>query len=263
MIFIGESINASIKSVAEAIIKRDEEFIKNLAKVQAENGANYLDVNAAIGGRNEVEDLTWTINMIQEVVDLPLALDSSNSEALVTVYDLCKYEPIINSISMEQKKRDTLLPIIREKKCGVIALCLEDGGMPKTIEDRLSVAEKLMQELNFLPPEKIFLDPLVLAISTDNEAGRTVLLTLEKILEKYPDVHTTGGVSNVSFGLPARKLLNRTFMAMAIDRGMDTAIIDVRDRALMSIIYAAEALCGRDRFCMNYLKQYRAENLTW
>lgn len=262
MIFVGESLNASIKTVAAAINERNARFVQDLAREQVNNGANYLDLNAGTGTGDEAMDLQWLVDTVQEVVDIPLMLDSSNPKALKEVLPHCRYTPIVNSISAEAKKLDALLPLVEQEKCSVVALCLDDRGIPNTNEQRYAAAEKLMDLLNFLPPQNIYLDPLVLAVSSNPQAGNVVLKTFEMIKQTWPEVHTVGGMSNVSFGLPVRRLLNRTFMAMAVQRGLDTCIIDVRDQELVSVIYAAEALSGLDRFCSAYVKRYREGKLS-
>lgn len=267
MKIIGEKINGTRKAVAKAIAERDEAFIKNLAVRQAEGGAHWLDVNSGTFPDKEVEDLTWLIQLVQATVDLPLCLDSANADALSSVMQLVKKTPMINSISAETSRLSGILPIVAEHGCEVIALCMDDKGIPSTAEARLEVAHSLISATRHagVPDEKVYLDPLVMTIATNTEAGKVTLDTMRAIRVEFPQVHISCGLSNVSFGLPARSLVNRTFLVLALQAGMDTAIIDPNDRELRSALCAAELLLGYDRHCLNYTRAYRAgilENKT-
>jgi cobalamin-dependent methionine synthase I len=168
--------------------------------------------------------------------------------------------PMINSISLEKERYEKLMPIIAGTDMKVVALCMSDKGMPKTVADRMQIAEELIDGLlkNNVKIENIFVDPLVQPISVENTFGVEFISAIEKIVTAWPGIHTACGLSNISYGLPARKFMNQTFMTMAIAKGLDGAIINPLDRRMMANIIAAEALAGKDSFCMNYLKAFRA-----
>ncbi len=267
MIIVGELINASRKSVKAAIEAQDSLMIQNIADSQAASGASYIDVNAGVFVEKEKEYLNWCIDNVIEVTDLPVCIDSSNGaaieSALAHFQEKSNAVPMINSISLEKKQMDQLLPLISGTDLKIVALCMSDDGMPKTVEERLSVAEQLVNVLvqNNVKIENIYIDPLVQAISTDFSLGNAFLVTIEEITSRYEGIHTMCGLSNISYGMPNRKYLNRTFMSMAIARGLDGAIVNPLDQQMMATITSANTLAGKDEFCRNYLKAYRAGKL--
>jgi 5-methyltetrahydrofolate--homocysteine methyltransferase len=167
---------------------------------------------------------------------------------------------MINSISLEKERYDKLMPILAGTDFKVVALCMSDAGMPETVDDRLKIADKLINGLlqNGVKLENIFVDPLVQPMSVNNRFGVEFLEAIARIMQGFPGIHMACGLSNISFGLPARKFLNQTFMVMAIARGLDGAIVNPLDRKMMANIVAAEALAGKDNYCMRYLKAFRA-----
>ena len=265
MLIIGESINGTIQKVGEAILDRNDLFLRELARTQYECGAHILDVNAGVAGGNEVEDLPWLVEIVQKAVPIPLMLDSASPEALKAALSAYRHQelPILNSISGEGEKWNKLFPVIVEKKCKVIVLLMDDRGIPKTIEERVSIANSLFKKLiqEGFPPDHIFFDILVLSSAVEPEATLVTLETIKTIRSNFPQSHTICGVSNVSMGLPGRRLINKTFLAMAIYAGLDTLLIDVRDQALLSSIYASKILINQDPYCLEYLQAYRAKRI--
>ncbi|NNG00215.1 MAG: methyltetrahydrofolate cobalamin methyltransferase [Desulfobacteraceae bacterium] len=259
MIIIGELINASREAIKAAIESQDSAAIQKVAQDQARAGADYMDVNAGIFLDQEPEYLKWLVRMVQTATDKPCAIDSPNPAVIEAAVMVHQGTPLINSISLEKERFDRLLPFVAGTDFKVIALCMSDEGMPQTVDDRLRIADKLVGGLlnNNVKVENIFVDPLVQPLSVNNSYGLAFIDAMEKILDNYPGIHTACGVSNISYGLPARKYLNHIFMTMAISKGLDGAIINPLDRRLMAGIIAAEALAGRDDFCMNYLKAFR------
>jgi len=231
-----------------------------VAKDQAAAGADFIDVNAGVFVGKEPEYLKWLVETVQAVVDKPCAIDSPDPAAVEAALAVHQGTPMINSISLEKERYEKLMPIIAGTDMKVIALCMSDKGMPKTVDDRMQIADELVNGLlkNNVKVENIFVDPLVQPISVENTFGVEFINTIEKIVASYPGIHTACGLSNISYGLPARKFMNQTFMTMAIAKGLDGAIINPLDRRMMANITAAEALAGRDNFCMNYLKAFRA-----
>jgi cobalamin-dependent methionine synthase I len=264
MLLVGESINGTRKQVGEAIQARDAEFIKALATDQVAAGANILDVNGGVAGGNEVDDLLWLVATVRSVTDNQLMIDSASPAALQAGVEAAIKDggttPHINSISGEQSRIDTVLPLVSKYKCPVVALCLNDEGIPATPEDRFAVAESLHGKLAAagLPAEDMWFDPLVMTVSADSTAALVTMQTLALIKANLPGVRSTGGLSNVSFGLPNRPLLNRTFVAMCAGIGIDGAVLDVRNKQMMATIKAIEALRNEDTFCGMYLKAHRA-----
>ena len=263
MLLMGESINGTRKQVAEAIQARDAEFIKTLAKDQIDAGAGLIDVNGGVAGGDEVADLLWLIDIVMGVTDMQLMVDSANPKALdagvQAIIDRGGKVPFINSISGEQPRIDAVMPMVEKYKCPVVGLCLSDEGIPPSAEDRFAVAQQIYDLCTGagLPAEDLWIDPLVMAVSADSDAGVVTMQTLKLIKERLP-VRTTGGLSNISFGLPNRPLLNRTYVAMCMGIGIDGAVLDVRNKQMMAMIKAAEALRAEDQFCGRYLKAHRA-----
>ncbi|GBC61405.1 methyltetrahydrofolate cobalamin methyltransfera se [Desulfonema ishimotonii] len=260
MIIIGELINASRKAIGTAIEAGDADSIKKVATDQTEAGANYIDVNAGIFVGKEPEYLKWLVQNVQDVTDVPCAIDSPDPRAIEAALEVHKGTPMINSISLEKDRYDNLMPVVAGTDYKVIALCMSDDGMPETVDDRMKIADKLVNSLiqNNVKVENIFVDPLVQPMSVNNSFGVEFVNTIEKIVETFPGIHTACGLSNISYGLPARKFMNQTFMVMAISKGLDGAIMNPLDKKMIANIIAAEALTGKDNFCMNYLKAFRA-----
>jgi 5-methyltetrahydrofolate--homocysteine methyltransferase len=263
MIIIGELINASRKAIKAAIEAQDTATIQKVAADQAEAGADYIDVNAGTFVSQEPEYLKWLVQTVQQVIDKPCAIDSPDPAAVEAALSVHQGTPMINSISLEKKRYDKLVPIIAGTDLKVIALCMSDEGMPETVDDRLKIADKLVNGLlqNNAKLENIFVDPLVQPLSVNNSFGMEFINSIDQVVATFPGVHTACGLSNISYGLPARKLMNQTFMTMAIAKGLDGAIVNPLDKRMMANIIAAEALAGRDSYCMNYLKAFRAGQL--
>jgi 5-methyltetrahydrofolate--homocysteine methyltransferase len=237
MLIVGERINATRKKIGEAVQNQDAEHIKAEAVKQVEAGANLIDVNGGIPGK-ETEYLLWLVDLVQEVVEVPLCLDSADANALAAALPQCNEPPLINSITFEKER-----------------LADFDG--------RIEIAARLVDSLtgDGIPLEDIYVDPCVFPISTASDAGTFVLDAISWIHAQYPGVHTICGASNVSFGLPVRKILNATFLAMLIARGLDSAIIDPCNDLTRACVLAAEALAGRDEFCTSYIEAFRAGQL--
>ncbi len=260
MIIIGELINASRKAIKAAIEAGDAAAIRTVASDQAQAGAHYIDVNAGIFVGKEVEYLQWLVQEVQQACDKPCAIDSPDYRAIEAAVAVHKGPAMINSISLEKERYENILPLIAGTDHKVIALCMSDEGMPETVDDRMRIADKLVNGLlqNNVKIDNIYVDPLVQPISVKNHFGMEFIASVEKIKAQFPGIHTACGLSNISYGLPARKFMNQTFMVMAIAKGLDGAIINPLDKRMMAGIVAAEALAGRDSYCMQYLKAFRA-----
>jgi len=260
MIIIGEKVNSTLKAVRPAMESYDSVAIQDLAKRQYEAGATYIDVNAGMFYEDEPERLEWLINTIQQVIDAPFAIDSPNPIALKRGLEANKNgKPLINSITDEKARYDAVLPLLVEYKTGIIALCMDDNGMPETVEDRVVIAERLIGKLTKegVALSDIFIDPMVRPIGTGSHYGVVAIETIRTVKKEFPDVHIACGLSNISFGIPARKIMNQTYLIAAMAAGMDGAIMDPLDKKLMTFLYAGEALLGTDDYCMNYIGKFR------
>jgi cobalamin-dependent methionine synthase I len=259
MLIVGELINASRKPVAAAIEAQDADTIKKIAKDQHDAGADYIDVNAGIFVGKEAEYMEWLVKNVQEAVDVSCCLDSPDPEVIERGLAVHKGTAMINSISLEKERYEALLPVIAGTDLKVVALCMSDEGMPETTENRLKIADQLINGLvqKDVKIENIYIDPLVQPISTKSTFGLEFLNAVEDIMTRFKGVHTICGLSNISYGLPIRKLLNRNCAVMAIAKGLDSLIVNPLDKEMMTSVIAAETLVGRDEYCVNYLKAYR------
>ncbi len=259
MKIIGEKINGTRKQVAQAILERDADFIKDLAQKQADAGSTWLDVNAGTPPDREPDDLVWLIETIQSVVDVPLSLDSANPCALEIAVRAVKKTPMINSISGEPERLEKILPIVAKYDCEVIALAMDDKRIPETFDQRMEVIEKVLGATHAagIADDRVYVDPLAMTIATLNQSAVIACDTIRAVRAKYPQVHFTMGLSNISFGLPARKQINRGLLILAMQAGLDSAILDPLDKELQAAIVTTELLLGKDKHCLNYLKASR------
>jgi 5-methyltetrahydrofolate--homocysteine methyltransferase len=246
--------------VARAIAERDADFIKDLALRQTEAGSTWLDVNAGTHPDQEPDDMVWLIENIQAVVDIPLSLDSANPKALIAGIQAVDKTPMINSISGEPDRLENILPIVAEHDCPVIALAMSEKKIPETVEGRMEVVRSLMQATRDkgVPDDHVYLDPLAMTIATKTDSGVVALDTMRAIREEFPEAHMTIGLSNISFGLPARSYINRVFLTLAMAAGLDSAIVDPLDQEMIAVMTAAELVLGQDKHCLNYIRASRA-----
>jgi 5-methyltetrahydrofolate--homocysteine methyltransferase len=202
---------------------------------------------------------------VQAVADAPCSIDSPDPKAIEAALALHKGTPMINSISMEKERYEALMPLVAGTDFKVVALCMSDKGMPETVDDRMKIADKLVNGLlqNNVAVENIYVDPLVQPVATNNTYGVEFLNAIEKIVTTYKGIHTLCGLSNISFGLPERKFINQTFMVMAVAKGLDGAIVNPLDKKMMANIITAEALMGKDDYCANYLSAYREKKFEF
>ena len=264
MIIVGEQINTSRKSIAEAVEKRDTSFIIKVARGQAEAGAHYIDVNAGTFLERETECLCWLVETIQSELTLPLCLDSPNPAALAEAIKRHKGEPIINSISLETERFQALLPVVTSQPCRIVALCMAEMAMPTTVEDRVQVGAELIDRLTDagIPLEKIYVDPLIQPIAVDTQMGLAALGAISRIMNDFPGVNTICGLSNISFGLPSRRLINRNFLSLCLSRSLSAVILDPMDKQLMATLLAVEMLLNRDEYCENFITAYQTDRIS-
>ena len=262
MLVVGERINASRKTILEAIQQKNSAFIQQEAKNQVDAGANMLDVNAGVRVSTEEDDMQWLVKTIQETVDIPLCIDSPNPKAIEAGLKIHKGKALINSITLQKERIDFILPLVKKYNCLVVALTMDDKGMPETSQERFDICQRIVDAVKKegIPVESLYIDPLVQPISTDSKNCIITLDTIRMIKNAFP-VKFAMGLSNISFGLPNRKLINRTFLAMAMAMGLDGALIDPTDKDMMAAIKTSEALLGKDEYCMEYLTAFRENKL--
>ena len=259
MIVIGEKINGTRAEVARAIKDRDADFIKELALSQARAGADYLDINAGTHPDSEPEDIIWLVENVQSVSDLPLCIDSANPKALLAGIKAADKLPMLNSLSGEKTRVNGVLPLAGEYKTPLVVLALDDNGIPAKAEGRMKIIRDLVQKCRAkgMQDELLFIDPLITTIATDNQSAITAFETIRKIKAEFPEAHITCGLSNISFGQPGRSIINQAFSAIAIEAGLDSAIIDPTNQELKASIYSAEMLTGKDPDCLNFNQAFR------
>lgn len=267
MEIIGEKINTTRKNVRKAVQERDSAFIQDLALRQFQAGATYLDVNSglALYPEEEAEDFAWLVPTIQAAADVSLCIDSAQEVVIESALKLHKGRAMINSVNGDEAHMAMVFPLVKAYDCKVIALTSSKAaGIPKTSADRLKIAEKIATRAqnHGIALENIYFDPLVMPISTD--AGNAVLFleTLQEIKQTFPGAKTVSGLSNISFGLPNRKLLNQVFLVLSLGSGMDAAILDPTDKKIMTMLLTAEAMLGRDAYCAQYIQAYKEGRLA-
>lgn len=259
MLIVGENINTSRRRIAEAVEKQDAAFIRQAAKDQADAGADFIDVNAGTFVDRETEYLCWLVETVQDAVDLPLCLDSPDPKALSEAIKRHRGEPMINSISLEKDRFDAMLPIVTAQPCRIVALCMAETAMPVSIEDRVQAGAELISRLTAegVAIENIYIDPLVQPVSVDTRMGNAVLGAIKTMMNDFPGVNTICGLSNISFGLPARRLINRIFLSMCMLQGLSAAILDPTDKRLTATLLATQMLLDNDEYCAEFIDAYQ------
>ncbi|PKM81044.1 MAG: methyltetrahydrofolate--corrinoid methyltransferase [Firmicutes bacterium HGW-Firmicutes-14] len=264
MIVIGEKLNSAVPNIRELINAKNTAAVQDLALKQAEAGADYLDLNTAQG--DELPNMEWIVNVVQEVTDLPLCIDSTSARAVKTGLDAVKGDKgrvLVNSISLEKSRLDEMLPLVLECRCRVIGLTVDDNGIPKTIEDRIRLTDRLVDILakkNY-DLSNLYIDPLVLPLAVHHANAGMFFECIREIKCRF-NVKTISGLSNISFNMPMRKVINRYFLSIGMASGMDAAILDPLDNKIMTAVRVTDLLLGNDRFGKNYLKLYRSGVLT-
>lgn len=279
-ITIAERINATRKNIREAIEKRDAEAIKAEAVEQAAAGASLIDVNGGTRPDEERANLDWLIDVVTGAADRPLCVDSANPSLLEEAAGkiLSKrgapppengLEPdglpwlLLNSLSAEKDKYDGVLPVALKHKASVVALLMDDSGMPEDAAKRIETGRALVKRLvaDGVPHERIFADPLIMPAGVNPALAAGMLKSVRALRDEFPGIHITCGLTNISHGLPARHLLNRTYLAMLVAAGLDSAIMDPTDVKLRSALRAALALTDKDPYCSDYIRDYRKKLL--
>lgn len=261
MIIIGEKINGAIPSVMQAIERRDSDFIRQRAVSQAEAGADFIDCAASTSPDIEYESMCWLIDNIQDVTDTPICIDSPDANLLAKLLseDRLSRPGMVNSVNEEGLKCETIFPLIAGTDWNVIGLCCDRDGIPVSTEKRLDIAKSIIEKadkfgVNF---SNLHIDPCVLALATTPSAMMDFSELIIRIHEFCPEVKVTGAVSNISFDMPARKYVNLGCLALAINAGIDSVIVDPCNVDIRSMVYSCEALVMRDKGGRKYNRAYR------
>lgn len=258
-VIIGERINPTgRKKVLQALKEGNFDIVRQDAIDQVQAGAHVLDVNAGVPGVDEAALLERMMHIVMEATDVPLCIDTADSEALEAALSVYGGKALVNSVNGEDRALSAVLPLVHEHGAAVIALCMDDDGIPETAEDRLRVAEKILDRAVQIgiPSEDVVVDPLALTMGADSNAGRIALDTIALIVEKLGN-NVTMGASNISFGMPDRKYINATFIAMAILAGLTCPITNPLVTEIKTTVLAADLAMGRDDYGMNWIKAYR------
>jgi 5-methyltetrahydrofolate--homocysteine methyltransferase len=257
-VMIGEKINPTgRKKLAAALLEGNFDYVRQLVESQTAWGAELLDINVGVPGLDEVEIIPKIVALVTSIADIPICLDSGNPAVLAAGLAVSPGKPLVNSVSGEEKRLESVLPIVKEYGAAVIGLTMDDKGIPATAEERLAVAEKIIERAARagIPAEDVVIDPLVLTVGSDSQAAMVTLQTIE-LLRKEFGVNINLGASNVSFGLPDRPTVNAAFLTLAIQMGATCSITDPAKLGLT--VRAADMLLGRDVNSMRYLKYFRA-----
>jgi 5-methyltetrahydrofolate--homocysteine methyltransferase len=261
MLIIGENINATSKKVAEAIQIHDSSFLQELASAQI--AADYLDVNVGRGpgsSEQEIEDIRWLINIICKTTSKALVMDSADPRVIEAGLEQGKERiAMVNSVNAEEARLEAIGSLVAKYQVDIIALAMGDGGVPSRVEERIEACDKILENLSrySIPLEKIYFDPLVLPIGVDNIQGQVTLKTLEQIKTKYPRAKTVVGLSNISYGLPRRPMVNQAFLLMLMYAGLDSVIVNPLHKTTIASIKLGQMLLGKDAHCKEYLKAHR------
>jgi len=264
MLIIGEKINSTRKSIDRAVRAKDVEVIREEAQKQLQAGAHMLDVNCGtLDARDEPATMEWLVQTVQEAAGVPLCIDSPNYKALAAGLSVHRGKAMINSISGETERFTNVLPLVKQYGASVVALCMDDRGIPASMEQALEIGTKLVHRLldAGVPVEDIYFDPLVRSVATNPETVLETLQLMEEMSARFSGLHFVSGLSNVSFGLPERRHLNRAYVVLSMASGLDAVIVDPLDSTLMALVYATETLLNKDRFCMQYIRSYQQGKL--
>jgi 5-methyltetrahydrofolate--homocysteine methyltransferase len=257
IVIIGEKINPTgRRKLAEAYQEENMEFVKQLAQRQVDAGADVLDVNVGVPGLDEVELLPKVVQVVISIVDVPVCLDSADPKALMAALEVTPGRPLINSVNGEEASLQAVLPVVKEYNAAVIGLAMDDDGIPNEPERRVAIAGKILERAAKIgiSVDSVIIDPLVLTVGADSQAGEVTLRTIEMVREEF-GVNINLGASNISFGLPERNVLNEAFLALTAGVGANCMITDPMKHSLT--IRAIDLLLGRDDYGARYIGHYR------
>ncbi|HNW39946.1 MAG TPA: dihydropteroate synthase [Candidatus Omnitrophota bacterium] len=260
MFVIGELINGMYSNIAQALKERDKKTIQICALEQIKGGADALDLCCGPASRNSLVDMPWLVETVQEVTDKPLCLDSSKPEAIAEGLKAAKNRTIINSTTADPEKLEILVPLAKKYKCKLIGITISAKGIPQNKDQRLELAATILMHASEkgFPAQDLYLDPILMPVNVAQGQIRDILESIHEFkLMSLPGPQTIIGLSNVSQGAQERNLLNRTFLTMAVASGLDSAILDPKDKELMDTLITAELLLNKNIYCDSYLNAYR------
>jgi len=258
-IIIGERLNSTNSKIRKVFESRDTGALISLAASQAEAGASWIDINAAMLMDREMDTILWAGRAVIEATGSGISADSPDTAVLEKCASEFGERCIVNSLTADTEVLGRMLPILSRSGAGVIIMLKTAQGIPPRADERLELAKEaaVAAAAAGVPPERIFFDPVFQPVATGSEGLVSALETLRALAAELPDHHRVGGLSNVSFGLPLRKTVNSAFLAMAISHGLDSVICDPTDSRLLELLKASEALAGTDPGCLRFLKHYR------
>jgi 5-methyltetrahydrofolate--homocysteine methyltransferase len=259
-VIIGERINPTGRKKLQAALEaKNFDIVRQDAIDQVAAGAPVLDVNAGIPDGDEPALLREAVRTVTQATDVPLCIDTADPEALASALSIYEGKALVNSVNGEERSLGQMLPLVKEYGAAVIGLCMDDDGIPETPEKRLGVAAKIIERAGKLGigPEDIVIDPLVLTMGADHNAGKVTLETTERVVKEF-GVNITMGASNVSFGLPDRMSINAAFIAMAIQAGLTCPITNPLVTGLTTAVYAADLAMGRDEWGTRWIEAFRS-----
>ncbi|MGA1871347.1 MAG: dihydropteroate synthase [bacterium] len=268
MIIIGEKINASIPIIKKAIREHDDEKLQHIAMEQEKSGAGCIDINVGCGDTTadrEIEDMQWLVHNLTPAIEGQLCIDSADPSVLEAGVKAGKERVgFINSVKATDKSIEEILPLAAHYKGAVIALAMNEKGIPQNVSSRVQACEKIVTcgENMGIAPERFYFDPLVMPLSADTSQGIITLETLGAIKKEFPQSKTVLALSNISFGLPRRSLINTALLHMAMYLGVDAMIMDTLDTSLMVALRAGNVVVGKDRRCRKYSRGLREASIN-
>lgn len=260
MIIIGERINGMFNDIGEAIKNEDPEPIQEWAVKQVEAGADYLDANVGPAVEDSPEVMKWLVEVIQDEVDAPVALDTTNVDAIEAGLEVHEGSAMINSTTAQPEKMESILPLVAEYDANVIGLAMDKSGVPKDAETRTAKAMEIIANADArgIPMENLFIDPLILPVNVAQDHAPEVLETIQRVKKLAdPAPNTVLGLSNVSQNCNNMKLINRTFLVMAMAVGLDSVIAEANDEDLIDAVATAEIVLNNDVYCDSFLNQFK------
>jgi 5-methyltetrahydrofolate--homocysteine methyltransferase len=261
-VLIGERINPTgKKKLTKALQNGDLRLVRKEALNQVQAGANVLDINVGILDVDEVALLPKVVQIVMDTVDVPLCLDSTNHMALEAALKVYRGKPLINSVTGQEHSLQSILPLIKEYRSAVIGLTMDDNGIPDDVNQRVSIAHKIVEraEAIGISRKDIVIDCLALAVGANTKAGFVVIEAIRRIKAEL-GVNLTLGVSNISFGLPDRSLLNNVFLTIAIAMGVNCPIVDIAK--IRPSVLATDLILNRDKYAKLYVKAYQQRQDT-
>lgn len=261
MISIGERINGMFSNVRNAIKNKDASVVQDIARKQTEAGASYLDINVGTAATDQLDAMKWLVEVTQDVVDTPLAIDSQKLDVMKAGLSVAKNKVLINSAQGEPENLDTYIPLAKEHDASLICLTMNKAGVPQDVDTRIEIAATIIGKAmeHEFDTDKIFIDPIILPINVDQKQPAYMLDVFSQIkLLADPAPHIVVGLSNFSQGTKEKSLLNRTILIMGIAAGLDSAVMDVLDKDLMDAGICAEMVLNKQIYSDSFLKASRA-----